>query len=232
MFRNTALTAVALATLSAAPALAQGISGGELSIDAYGYSEGDDKSSVNYSGALEYSLNRNISVAADLSLYDSTVLDNDITNVTIHGIYHVNNAASVGFFAGRDSDGDRAGSFYGLEGGFETGRFEAEGYLSIYDNTDSSSVLGLSGAYEINDSVSAIANLGFADIDDETYTRLSAGAEYEFVNGPSIYAEVGNLNGANQDSSYVGMGVNLDFGAARGTTFGRRSIWETVKLGF
>lgn len=231
MFLRPPLVVIALTAL-ASPAFAQGITGGDLSIDVFSYSEGEDTLSINYSGALEYSINRNVGVAVDLSLYDSTVFGDDIRNVTVHGIYHLNNAASLGFFAGQDSSDDRSGTFFGLEGGFESGRFEAEGYYSQYDNDDSSTVLGFSGAYEINQSVSAIADLGFADIADDSYTRLSAGAEYEFVNGPSIYAEVGNIDGANQDSSFVGMGVNLEFGADRGTTFGRRSIWDTVKLGF
>jgi hypothetical protein len=231
MFCKPLLAVFVLANLSSA-ALAQSFSGGNLSIDAYGYSDGADDVSINYSGALEYSVNRALSVAVDVSQYDSTILNDDITNVTVHGLYHLGDGASLGFFAGQDYTNTRGGTFYGLEGGLETGAFAAEGYVSVYDNTESSTVLGVSGAYKFNQSVSAIADIGLAKVASESYTRLSAGAEYQIVDGPSIYAEIGNIDGGNQDGRFIGLGVNLDFGVDRGTTFGRRSIWETAKLAF
>jgi len=167
MYTKLIVSALTFSSLSV-PALAQGISGGELTAEAYGFNDGSDENSVNFSAGLEYSVNRNLSAAVDLSLYDSTVYGNDILSTTIHAIYHLNDAASVGFFAGRDTSDGRAAMYYGLEGGFEQGQFEAQGYLSSYDNSDRSTAFGLSGAYEINQSVSATSSFGVAEIDGQT----------------------------------------------------------------
>lgn len=230
MFLRSA-PAVALMAL-ASPVLAQGFTGGELTIDAYAFSEGDDPTGTNYSGALEYSVNRSISVAGAISVYDFSLLDESVTNVTLHGIYHLSDEASVGAFVGNESSGDDDVSFYGIEGGYETGQFEVEGYIAAYDNDDDSTVLGLSGAYQFNDTISGIANIGFGSIGDQDYTRLSAGAEYEFIAGPSVYAEIGSISSDEVDSTFIGLGASIQFGAERGTTFDRRGAFESINPGF
>jgi hypothetical protein len=111
-------------------------------------------------------------------------------------------------------------------------RWGGEGYIALYDNDDDTSVFGLSGEYEISDTISATANIGLGDIGNVDYTRISAGAEYSFAQGPSVYAELGNVTGGGTDSGYIGLGANIEFGAARGTTFDRRGIFETVIRGY
>lgn len=231
MLFRTVLTAVSLTALSTA-ATAQGFSGGELTIDATQFSAGSDPTSVNYSGALEYSINRNISVAGAVSIYDYSLLADTITNVTLHGIYHVNDQASVGAFVGQDSVGGAHSSFAGIEGGYEMGQFEVEGYLAFYDNADNSSVLGVSGAYQFNDQFAAIADFGVGEFGFDDVTRVSAGAEYTFNGGPSLYAELGNINSDIADSRFIGIGASIEFGADRGTTFDRRGVFETINPGF
>jgi hypothetical protein len=55
-------------------------------------------------------------------------------------------------------------------------RWGGEGYIALYDNDDDTSVFGLSGEYEISDTISATANIGLGDIGNVDYTRISAGA--------------------------------------------------------
>lgn len=227
MLSKSVLTAVIITAIPSF-ALAQGFSGGELTIDATGFNEGDDPSAVNYSGALEYSINRNISIAGDVSVYDYSLLDDTITNVTIHGIYHLSDQISVGAFIGRDSSDGDGSSFFGLEGGFEAGQIGVEGYFATYDDSDNSTVLGISGNYQFGPSIAAIADLGFGSIGNEDYTRISAGAEYSFAGGPSVYAEFGNISSDSFDSEFIGLGAKIEFGAARGTTFDRRSAFDTL----
>ena len=230
MLIKTILTAVSLTALLTS-AMAQGFSGGELTIDAYGFSDGGDSTVVNYSAALEYSINRNVSIAGDVSIYDLSILSDDVTNFTLHGIFHVNDQTSIGGFYGVDSLSGNGSAFGGFEAGYETGALGVEGYIAIYDNDDDTSVFGLSGEYEISDTISATANIGLGDIGNVDYTRISAGAEYSFAQGPSVYAELGNVTGGGTDSGYIGLGANIEFGAARGTTFDRRGIFETVIRG-
>ncbi len=231
MLFKLVLTAVSLTALSTS-AMAQGFSGGELTIDAYGFRDGGDSTVVNYSGALEYSINRNFSIAGNISIYDLSLLSDNVTNFTLHGIYHLNDQMSFGGFYGEDSINGNGASFLGAEGGAEFGQFEVEGYFALYDNADDTTVIGVSGEYQITDTVSAIADLGSGDIGADNYTRISAGAEYNFARGPSVYAELGNVNGGGTDSGYIGLGASLEFGAARGTTFDRRGVFETVVRGY
>ncbi|MDB2369242.1 porin [Octadecabacter sp.] len=232
MFYKAGPAAIGLAALStiaiSTTASAQSVTGGELTIDAYSFRAGDNESTVNYSGALEYGINRNFSVAGDLALYDFTLLDDSIFNVTVHGIYHVNDQTSVGVLIGNDNlDGDDT-TFYGLEGGFEANQLTVEGYFAFYDDNDDSTVIGVSGGYQITDAISAIGTVGYGDIDNNDVTRISAGAEYDFQGGPSIYAEIGNVDTDDDNSVFIGLGAKVEFGAARGTTFDRRGISPTL----
>ncbi len=228
MFIKAVSGAAIVAALSTSVS-AQQFAGGELTIDAYTYDESGFSSTVDYSVALEYATNRNIGFAFDLAHYDFSIVDNSITTFTVHSIYHLNDQASVGFIIGNDfGENSTGGTFYGFEGGFESNRLSGEGYFAIYDNDENSSVLGLSGAYQITDSVSAIADLGIGDIADTDITRVSAGAEYDFSNGPTVYAEIGNVDLDETSSSFIGIGASVQFGAARGTTFDRRGVSETL----
>ncbi|MGJ8611055.1 MAG: hypothetical protein ACSHWY_08175 [Octadecabacter sp.] len=229
-----AATAVVLLTAMASPAIAQGFSfsGGELTIDSYVYDDADSTTSVDYSAALEFSLSRNMSVAFDLAQYDFSLLDESVTTFTVHSIYHLNDTASLGFLAGNDFGDNGVGSFYGIEGGFEANQFNGEGYVAFYDNDDNSSVIGLSGSYQITESIAAIGDFGYGNVGDADITRISAGAEYDFAGGPTVYAEIGNLAAEGENASFIGLGATVQFGAQRGTTFDRRSIFETLIPGF
>lgn len=227
MFYKAVTAAMAMAALSTSVS-AQQFAGGELTIDAYSYDESGFDSTVDYSVALEYATNRDIGFAFDLAHYDFSLNDDSVTTFTIHSIYHLNDQSSVGFIVGNDIGDDGIGTFYGFEGGFEANGFNGEGYFAIYDNDANSTVLGLSGAYQITDSVSAIADFGFGDLDSGDITRISAGAEYDFTNGPTVYAEIGNVDLDVASSTFIGIGASVQFGAERGTTFDRRGAFETL----
>ncbi|MDA9207685.1 porin family protein [Octadecabacter sp.] len=231
MFIKAATGAIVLAALSTS-ATAQQFAGGELTIDAYGYDAADADVSVDYSVALEYAINQNVGIAVDLAYYDFSIVNESIINLTVHSIYHLNDQASVGFIIGNEFRDDASVTFYGLEGGFESNNFSGEGYFALYDNSDNTSVIGLSGAYEINSAVSAIADFGYGSIDSDDITRISAGAEYDFANGPTVYAEFGNLDLDGASSAFIGLGASVQFGADRGTTFDRRGAFETLVPGF
>jgi len=230
MLSKTVYLSVAFAALSIS-AQAQGFTGGELTIDAAGFSEGDS-TSVNYSVAAEYSISRSISIAGTLGFYDYSLLSDTINSYTLHGIYHLNDASSLGFFTGSEELNGASSTFYGFEGGFESAGYEIEGYFALYDNADDTSVVGLSGSYAVTDQISAIGEVGFGDFSAGKVRSISAGAEYQFINGPSVYAEIGNVSTDVVDSGFIGLGASIQFGADRGTTFNRRGVFETLNPGF
>ncbi len=233
MLTKAVLTAVAMTALSTS-AMAQGFSGGELTIDVQSFGEGDSPISVNYSGALEYAVTHSISVAGAIGSYDYSLASGNVTNYSLHGILHINNQASVGAFLGSTSYEDESESFVGIEGGYEMNGFDLEGYTAFYDDDDKTSVLGVSGAYRFTDQIAAIGEIGYASIDGDNHNRISAGAEYTFAQGPSLYAELGRVGDveASTDNTFIGLGASIEFGASRGTTFNRRGVFEALTTGY
>ena len=230
--------------LSASMASAQ-VTGGYLGVEVLAYSEDDNDASVNYSGGLEYAFNRNWSIAADIASYDQGLLSGDGGNLTLHVMYHLNEEATIGLFRaadGVDNTTDAAQGLTGIEAGYELGRIEGEGFLAFYDDEDDSdniaslsgsTLFGASGEYAITDQISANAAIGFLSSDVEDVTSFSAGASYTFNAGPSLYAEIGQINNEDSDdSTFVGLGASVAFGADRGTTFGIRSAFDAVRSGF
>ncbi len=237
---STSLVVVLLAS----PTFAQEITGGSLAVEGLGFSEGDNSTSVNYQGAIEYGINRNWSIAADVASYDHSLLSGDGGNLTLHLMYHLSEDATVGVFRSADAldiDGQAFGEgLTGIEAGYEMGQFEGEGFVGFYDSEGDESLVslsggtlfGASGGYAFNDSITATAKVGLLNSDVVEVTSFSAGAEYAFDVGPILYAELGKVNTDNLDSTFVGLGAKINFGAERGTTFDIRSAFEGVKFGF
>lgn len=230
--------------LSTSAASAQ-VTGGYLGAEVLSYNEDGIDASVSYSGGLEYAFNRNWSIAANLEGFDQGLLSNAGGNLTLHVMYHLNEEATIGLFRGADAlDGDVTATGQGLTGieaGYEIGKIEGEGFFAIYDDEEGAdyieelsgaTLVGASGEYAITDQISATAAFGFLSSDTEDASSFSAGASYTFVAGPSLYAEVGQTSVGDEDSTFIGIGANVAFGADRGTTFDIRSAFDSVRSGF
>lgn len=234
MSKNTLLTAAVLAAIGSG-AMAQGITGGSIGVEVTQPTDFEEFVGTNYFGAIEYGINRQFAVSADVSSYRFDSLDQDATSATLHGVYHLSDTASVGVFYGQDKV-DEGGSIniYGLEGGTEFMGGQVEGYVGMADNSADTLILGADGTYNYNEAIAFKGGLAYQDSgDDGSDTMVSLGAEYTISGGPSLYAEVGNVNserGAIDSSdAFIGLGARINFGAARGTTFGQRSIFEAQK---
>lgn len=227
------LAAVVL-TAAAGTAQAQsfGFTGGEISAEALVYSDGGDIGSTAYSGALEFGITRNISVAVDLGFYGLQTLDLQADTATIHAIYQMNDTVSLGAFYGQDRlDGSEA-TVIGLEGGTEFAGVAVEGYFAQLDGAgDDATLLGVSGQYGFSESITALGSFNIADLGDASSNRLAVGGQYTIASGPDLWAEIGTLkidDGATASSdTFISIGARIEFGAERGTTFGRRSLFET-----
>jgi hypothetical protein len=228
-FLAAAVLAVAAGT---AQAQSFGFTGGEISAEALAYSDGGDIGSTAYSGALEFGITRNISVAVDLGFYGLQTLDLQADTATIHGIYQMSDSVSLGAFYGRDTlEGDEA-TVIGLEGGTEFAGVAVEGYFARLDGAgDNATLLGVSGEYGFSDSMAALGSFNIADLGDASSNRLAIGGQYTIASGPDLWAEIGTMkidDGATvSNDMFISIGARIEFGAARGTTFGRRSLFET-----
>ncbi len=210
---------------------AQAFTGGELNIDIYSFSEGESLGAINYAGALEYAVNRNISIAGEFAAYDFDVFDATASSYALHAIYHVNATTSLGVFSGREELENRSIGFTGLEARYEAIDFAVEGYLAEYDGENETSVFSLSGSYFVDDQIAVIGDLGRASQSTDDISRLSVGAEYSFFNGVTLYGEVGTLDVGSVDSSFIGLGAEIEFGRDGGTTFDRRGFFASVVPG-
>lgn len=232
--KNHILAAVILAAAAgSAQAQGFGFSGGEISAEALAYSDSGDIGKTAYSGALEFGITQHISVAVDLGFYGLQTLDLQADTATIHGIYQLNETVSLGAFYGQDTlDGDDA-RLFGIEGGTEFGAAAVEGYFAKLDGAgDNATLLGVSGTYGFSQSISALGSFNIADLGDASSNRLALGGQYTIANGPDLWAEIGTVkidDGViSSDDTFISIGARIEFGAARGTTFGRRSLFETA----
>ena len=235
MTHKAALAAAVLMAVGG-PALAQGVTGGQLSIEYNAPTDGSDFGGTTYSGGLEYAITRQISVGVDATGFNPTNLSIEGTNVTLHGTYHLSDTASAGLFYGRDSleGADDTATVYGIEGGTELMGGEVAGYLGKSDEDDGGATLfGVSGSYDLTPEIALIGGFDLLSLDsDVSVSRTTIGAEYRMLNGPQLYAhigqvgaEVGTLAG---DQTFIGVGARVAFGAARGTTFDGRSTLSAV----
>ncbi|RYH02771.1 hypothetical protein EU805_09215 [Salipiger sp. IMCC34102] len=230
MTHKAAFAAVLLT--AASPALAQGVTGGQLGIDYNVPLDGSDFGDVSYSGGLEYGFAPFASASINARGVNSDNADDTGTNVTLHGTYHLNDLTSFGLFVARDGVDDFEATLVGLEGGADLLDGKVGGYLGTVTGDADGTIVGVDGGYGITPAISAIGNVDYADTDDAEFGQIAIGAEYRMLRGPSVYAKLGQASrdtAAGDDSyGFVSLGVEVAFGAARGTTFDTRSLLDVV----
>ena len=233
-----------LLVLAGSPALAQGFTGAEVNLEYQSFSNEDAEiDATAFSAGLEFGITRSISVAADFSVFnpgeDEDGADGESpTSVTLHGMYHLSDAATVGLFYGRDSVADDSLDYYGVEAGYETGSFEIGGYYGQGDDDGIEfGVFGLDAAYYFG-SFAVTGALSSAGTDGFAIATAEIGGRYAFNETLDVYAEMGSVGidytgdaEVDADANYVGLGVTMTVGADRGTTFNARSV-ATSLYGF
>ncbi len=231
------LTRTALAAaLLCAPAISQAaeVTGGEISLGYSAMTEDSDFNTTSLEGALELGFTQTIAAQLDLGYHKYGLVDDHATNVTLHGIYHFSDTTSTGLFYGRESVDGSDADFYGIEAGHEYEDFDVEGYVGYGKESGiSATVVGLSGAYAFNDSVSL--GMSFDNVDFQgglSARRFGVKGSYDFGTGAAAYAEVGearlDVGGLSISDTFVGIGATFAFGADRGATFGKRGLAHLV----
>jgi hypothetical protein len=236
MINRAVPVAILLATLPLS-AFAQGFTGGDLGIEYNAPTDGSDFGGTTYTGGVEYGFARNFSVALNLSAYKLENINTTAANATLHLTYHMSNIASFGLFSASDGvEGDDGATYtnstIGIEAGTDFMGGDIGGYIGRLDGDDTFTVLGVDGEYAFARGISAIGGLDLLTNNDVTNSQVSIGAKYAMQQGPEFYAKIGSTreeSALNTDTStFIGIGASVSFGAARGTTFGTRSAFESL----
>lgn len=234
---NKLLLTTAMFAIGASGAFAQGFSGAEIGLEYSDAPDVEDFGGVSYYGSVEFDAVYGIGVALDATGYNFDVGDTDISNVTAHVFYNIDQATAVGLFFGQDNVGDSSNEIFGAEVSYDFGLGEVQGYLgSASDSEDEDvSIYGAAATYELGSgfgfqgAVDAFAGDGFSA------NATEIGAYYAMPQGPRFGATIGKLSldadGSDASETFFGIQASVALGPNGGTTFGRRGAFEVVKTG-
>lgn len=218
--------------VAASPAMALELVGGSVSLGYSGLADTmlDEINKTTLSGSVEIGFSQAVSVQGDLSTMNFGLSDMDATHIGLHGIYHLNEATSLGGFIGEDRLESADLSILGIEVGHQAGQMRMEGYLSRADSSaQDGMIFGLHAGYRLSDASEIGLRYDEINVDGFGASRVSAVGEFGLANGLAITGELGSadLDGLGSET-FVGLGVKVDFGAERGATFSQRSVLDLL----
>lgn len=235
------LCAACAAVVMSGAAYAGEITGGSVGLEYGGFTSNDydDLDKTTLSGSVEYGFDSNFSVQGDLAIGKFGYLDSYANSITLHGIYHADDTAALGFFVGRDSlnGEDFDFDFYGLEAKLARGPISGQVYIASSDISSSllgsgsynSTLMGIGLSYEAAPNVTLGASYDHFDL--FTYEAWRAQLEGEYrINNIALTAQIGTAKIDDLDFSepYFGVGVRFDFGSNGRPTFDRRGALEVL----
>lgn len=222
-----------VAALLPVTALAEGsVRGAEIGFSWSGLLEGQQrhKNNLALEGALEYGITPGFAVQADVAQHHFTDSNKEATNVTLHGIGHVNDRFAVGGFLGHEWVGGNHMEHYGLEAKHEFGLLTLEGNATLLKNDgNDATILGLDGRYAMSDALSLGGRLKTVDADHGSdTTAIDATLGYAMSSGVKIDGSLGLVDGNRSDRELtMGLGVKLLMGG-NGVTFGKRGLSQAI----
>lgn len=231
------LATAAIAALLPVSAVAFEMTGATVGLSYSQLTEDSNLDRVDLGGSLEFGFSRDFGVQADLGFAQFGASDLDLTSIALHGIWHASEVSSLGFFLGRDDaeigDDDASQSYLGIEVGYGEGGFDAEAYFAVADSDGGS---GTAAGVALDWGLTPVFGLGVTidrlSSDDADLTAFALRGSYDVTPQAEIYAEVGTMDasagGLSADSAFVGIGAEVNFGAARGATFDRRSLLGAI----
>lgn len=239
---NKLLLSSVIVAAGATSGFAQGFTGGEAGLEYQSFDD-IDSSVTTYYGGVEFGLTPQFAVGLDLSFYNPEDGDDDLNSITLHGIYNIDRVTSIGlFYAQDDADSGGTGDSYGVEAAYSFGAGSVDGYFGVLDEDDGDgSIAGASFDYGLGNGFSVIGaydrlNLEEDGGNDATVSQIEIGGAYTISGGPSVFAKIGSIDLSGEldgttfsgDDTYFSIGASIGFGNSGGTTFGPRSIFETI----
>ncbi len=216
---------------------AQGFSGAELGIEFTDGTDVEDIGGISYSGAVEAEVGYGISVALGATAYNYDVGEDSISNLTLHGIYAIDNATSLGFFIGQDNLDSESSDLFGAEFAYDFGLGDFEAYVGRATDSadDDVTLFGVGGTYDLGSGFSFGGTIDRFSGDGFSASALELGGYYTLAQGPRFGVTFGqsNLDSGSTDVSenFFGLQASVAIGPNGGTTFGRRGIYEVIKIG-
>ncbi len=229
-------TSALTSLLLAGAAHAVEVTGGYLDLGYSTFTDSDLGDVFNLNGAGELAFARAFSAQLDLGAYRFQDLGETATNWTLHGNWHTSGAASFGAFYGQEDIDNVDFEFYGLEAGFDAGEAEIEGYLARHELSDFSDVdgtlFGISATTDLNDQWQLAASFDRVDnlLNALDYNLFAVTANYAAGANAQVYGKLGVAHisspivSGSTNEAYIGVGVRVNLGNERGTTFGRRGV--------
>ncbi|WP_108814269.1 hypothetical protein [Loktanella sp. Alg231-35] len=215
---------------------AQGFSGAELEIEFTDGTDVEDIGGISYSGAVEAEVGYGISVALGATAYNFDVGEDSISNLTLHGIYAIDNATSFGLFFGQDRLDGEAGELFGAEVAYDFGLGDFQAYAGrANDTSDDLTIFGVSGTYDLGSGFSFGGTVDRFSGDGFSASALELGGYYTLAQGPQFGVTFGQSNldsgGSDVSENFFGLQASVAIGPNGGTTFDRRGIYEIIKIG-
>jgi hypothetical protein len=233
MTRTRVILAALVAAGCAGTAGAQSFSGAELRLDATIADNGNSLGHTGFGGGIEAEVFRGLGVAADLSYRGFSAFDADARNGTLHLFYRLPGIATIGVFAGQETqDGAGSSTTTGIEAQGSIGPALVEAYvLNAEGDLAAGSALGLSGSMDVTPAIAAFASFDSASFATDS-DRIAIGASYRFERGARLSAEIGRLTDDGSAGTFLSITASVAVGPQGGLTFGDRSLGRLRPGGF
>lgn len=228
-----ALTLTAALALGATTAQAVEVTGGSVGLSYSAFADETDLNQWGLEGSMELGFNRNLSLQIDAAYRDFDFTNIDSTLLGLHGIYHMNEATSLGvFYTLEDIEGEEA-DIYGLEAGYEVQQWQFEGYIANVDTDLGDATLGgIKARYEMQEGFGLTGSYERSDDDTGDLSRFAIRLDRDVSVNTNLFLEVGSAKaeagGVKISEPFVGLGGEIAFGADRGTTFEQRGLTRLI----
>ncbi len=236
MSRSITVFGAGTLLLFSTPVLAAELTGGRINLEYSQLTEkvgGETLNKTSLDTATEIGFTKSAAMQVDLGTYKYGATNLDGHNVALHGIFHMNETTSFGAYIGQDGLESSDANFAGLEFGIEGQSIEFEAYyLADTDNSGDNNVFGLHANYDFTSNFAVTGevmsgNFGAADV-----TNYSVGVRYSATPSFALTADIGAMDtealGVSGNDTFVAVGAEYTFGAARGATFGKRSLLSVI----
>ena len=228
-----ALTLTAALAFGATTAQAVEVTGGSVGLSYSAFADETDLNQWGLEGSMELGFNRNLSLQIDAAYRDFDFTNIDSTLLGLHGIYHMNEATSLGvFYTLEDIEGEEA-DIFGLEAGYEVQQWQFEGYIANVDTDLGDATLGgIKARYEMQEGFGLTGSYERSDDDTGDLSRFAIRLDRDVSVNTNLFLEVGSAKaeagGVKISEPFVGLGCEIAFGADRGTTFEQRGLTRLI----
>lgn len=204
---------------------------GDLTLGHSFFTDDSNASRTYAEGALEFGVAPMASVQLDLGIYQLGLIDENATNLVVHGIYDVHDSGSLGAFVGMDRLVGEDATFYGVEYGQSLGSGSIEGYVATGDEAGvDGTVIGVESEFLVGSEFGLGVKLDHADFEGTlSATRFGVKGLYGIGESGKLFAELGTLRGevggVSASEPFVGVGLSVNLGQDE-ATFGRRGLFN------